>query len=386
MRLFGVIMGSKRISVTAVRHALRGVPMKLALDNSWKNVSSLKDLLTGAIIPAQTAEGNGQRFLYWIMDELPKSETREFEPTDAVPEGHEVELMAGESNIGFLMNGELFTAYHFGPDVARPYLYPVIGPGGMCMTRQYPMIPDIPGETKDHVHHKSIWVAHGDVNGVDDWSEEKGHGRIVHRSALEQTSGPVFGRLKTLNDWVSSDGRKVMEEERTITVYNLPETGRFIDISVIFRATEGEVKFGDTKEGGIISVRVATSMDGDKGGLITNSFGGITESESWGKRAHWCDYSGPVEGRTVGITVFDTPGNFRYPSYWHVRNYGLMTANPFALSEYFGDKSRDGSHIVEAGSTFPFSYRIFIHDGDARSANVIERYHGYINPPAVEVR
>jgi hypothetical protein len=177
-----------------------------------------------------------------------------------------------------------------------------------------------------------------------------------------------------------------MEDERTITLYNLPDSGRFLDVRVVFRSTEGDVHFGDTKEGGIISVRVATSMDGDKGGLISNSFGGVTEAESWGKRAHWCDYSGQVDGRTMGITIFDHPDNFRYPGYWHVRNYGLMTANPFALSEYKNDKSWDGGHTVKAGDTFPFTYRLYIHDGDVQQSNVSETYHGFINPPSVEIK
>ena len=69
--------------------------------------------------------------------------------------------------------------------------------------------------------------------------------------------------------------------------------------------------------------------DADKDGAIVNSYGGSQEMETWGKRAHWCDYVGPVNGKTVGITIMDSPGNFRYPTYWHVRDYGLMTANPF---------------------------------------------------------
>jgi hypothetical protein len=379
MRIPGVFMGKQRITVSASRHSCRGLPVSVSVGDAKKAFTGVKDVRTGRTYPAQMSDGS----LCWILDEIGKGESREFEPVSQ-PVLAGVQLAdASDGKIDFLIGGDLFTTYHFGAEIARPYLYPVIGPGGACVTRHYPMRDDIPGETKDHHHHKSVWVAHGDVNGVDDWSEETGHGRIVHREFIEKTSGPVFARIRTLNDWVGNDGHKVMEEERTITVYNLPEDGRFIDIDVIFRATDGDVKFGDTKEGGIISVRVATSIDGNKGGLITNSFGGITEGESWGKRAHWCDYSGPVEGRTVGITIFDAPSNFRYPAYWHVRDYGLMTANPFALSEYYHDKTRDGSHVIRSGENFPFTYRLFIHAGDALQANVAEMYHGYVNPPSI---
>jgi hypothetical protein len=53
--------------------------------------------------------------------------------------------------------------------------------------------------------------------------------------------------------------------------------------------------FGDTKEAGLISVRVASSMEGKREqGLIENAFGGRREPETWGKPSPWCHYSGPV--------------------------------------------------------------------------------------------
>ena len=36
------------------------------------------------------------------------------------------------------INGQLFTEYFF-KDVPRPYCYPLIGPGGVAMTRNWPM-------------------------------------------------------------------------------------------------------------------------------------------------------------------------------------------------------------------------------------------------------
>jgi hypothetical protein len=122
-------------------------------------------------------------------------------------------------------------------------------------------------------------------------------------------------------------------------------------------------------------------MDGNKGGLIRNSYGGTTEAENWGKRAEWCDYTGPVEGKTVGFTIMDHPTNFRYPTYWHVRDYGLFTANPFGLSHFYGDKSRDGSHKVPAGAAFRFAYRLIIHAGNPDDVGIAEKYHDFINPP-----
>jgi len=96
------------------------------------------------------------------------------------------------------------------------------------------------------------------------------------------------------------------------------------------------------------------------------------------------DYSGPVNGKLVGIAICDHPANLRHPTYWHVRNYGLMTANPFGISHFRGDKTLDGSYRLEAGGTLTFRYRVLFHAGDSRIANITEKYHDFITPPVVE--
>jgi len=380
---------STRFRLSAPRHSYFDEPITVELERSGVPVSgpfSLREKPSGRLIPAQLKWVTDETVaICFIVDRLARGESVEFElvENECTVEGVEV-IPSGEQAVAFHIRGSLFTAYHWDSESARPFLYPVIGPGGGCVTRHFPMVKDIPGETTDHKHHRSIWVAHGDVNGVDNWTEEPGHGTIKHKLFLEQTSGPVFARVVALNDWLDNSDRKVMEEEREITVYNICDSACVLDMRVAFKATEGDVRFGDTKEGGICSVRVATTMDGNKGGVITNSYGAITEAETWGKRAHWCDYSGPVGDRVVGIAIFDHPSNFRYPTYWHVRDYGLMTANPFALSAYKNDRSLDGSHLVRQGSMFAFAYRIYIHDGDVSAGRVSEKYHGYINPPLIE--
>ena len=45
------------------------------------------------------------------------------------------------------------------------------------MTRTYPLGDALEHEAEDHIHHRSLWFTHGDVNGVDFWTEGEGHGR-----------------------------------------------------------------------------------------------------------------------------------------------------------------------------------------------------------------
>ena len=330
--------------------------------------------------------GEGEICFAWVLEDLAPHHAREFMLTAQAPRaGAGVELAdAGAGRINVNLDGDLFTAYNFGEELVRPNLYPVLGPGGRRMTRDFPMGEGPQGETRDHEHHRSVWVAYGDVNGADNWSEGKHHGGTVHRSFSRREAGPVMGVLEARSDWVTPGGEALLEERRAMTFYNLPAEWRCLDLDVDLRPTAGEVRFGDTKEGGLCSVRVATSMDAKADGRIENSYGGIQEAETWGKRAHWCDYSGPVRGEIVGIAVFDHPDSFRHPTYWHVRDYGLMTANPFGLSHYYNDPARDGSYVLTPGETMSFRYRLYIHLGDASIGAVAEKYHDYINPPRVE--
>ena len=91
-------------------------------------------------------------------------------------------------------------------------------------------------------------------------------------------------------------------------------------------------------------------MTEDKGGRMVNAEGKETEKNVWGKQSPWVDYYGPVAGKTVGVAIFDNPGNPRHPTYWHSRAYGLFAANPFGLHDFTGDKSKDGSMTALANT------------------------------------
>src|SRR6266702_1834973 len=111
------------------------------------------------------------------------------------------------------LNGKLFTEYFF-KDVPRPYCYPLIGPGDAAMTRNWPMKTEA-DESHDHPHHRSLWFAHGAVNGHDFWSEAKNFGKIVHDRFSEIKSGKDFGVIRSQNKWVAAEGTMVCTDDRT---------------------------------------------------------------------------------------------------------------------------------------------------------------------------
>lgn len=376
------------INVTAGPHTYRNCPVQaqMPVENLGYGEASLVDG-DGARLRCQLFHDQGGDCVAWIEPELKPRVCKSYRlETSASAGGSGVEIEdAGGGKLEVRIGGRLFTRYHYGEEWARPFLYPFVGPRETAVTRSYPMRSDIPGEKHDHPHHRSVWVAYGEVNGTDNWSEQPGHAYIRHRAFDEVSGGPVFGRIRSRNNWVNSAGAKQMEDVREFTFYNLADE-RIVDARITFVATDGDVLLSDTKEGGVMSVRVATSMDGDKGGTITNSFGGITEAETWGKPAHWVDYCGPVDGRTMGITIMDHPSSFRHPTRWHVRDYGLFTANPFALKYYEPDKGWNGDHTIKNGDSLCFQYRIYVHEGNTQEAEVAERYFGFVAPPQAAVK
>jgi Methane oxygenase PmoA len=84
-----------------------------------------------------------------------------------------------------------------------------------------------------------------------------------------------------------------------------------------------------------------------------------------------------VADEDVGVAVFDHPGNLRAPTYWHARAYGLLAANPFGVKQFTGDRRQSGKHLIPAGETLVFRYRVFIHHGDAVQTQVAEAYRQF---------
>ena len=116
---------------------------------------------------------------------------------------------------------------------------------------------------------------------------------------------------------------------------------------------------------------------GKPSGHIVQSTG-ARDGETWGKRAAWCDYSGPVEGKTLGIAIFDHPKNPRHPTWWHVRDYGLFAANAFGVHDFERDPDKTKGNLkVLAGQSVTFRYRFYFHEGDEKQGKVEEQYRLY---------
>ncbi len=339
----------------------------------------LREEKSGERIPFQWETKKDRNLITFLLPHLSPGEKKVFEvEVEKEDNPKKVRIQDKGERIEVWMEDKLFTTFHYSTRWVRPFLFPVYSPSGKLLVRE--LLENKPGV--EHPHHRGIWVGHGDVNGVDNWSEMKGHGyqRVIEIPCIK--SGEIKGEISSVVSWRNSGEREILREERKMIFYYLPE-GRIIDFTISFSSSKNQVIFGDTKEAGILSVRVNPSMNAPEKGILENSWGGINEEEVWGKRAFWCDYSGPVEGEWWGITIFDHPDNLRSPTYWHARNYGLMTANPFGLS-YFLGKGKDGKYILPPKKKLVFRYRLYIHKGKAQEGRVKEKFLDYWVPPTVE--
>ncbi len=325
----------------------------------------------GKAYPAQIVSlPNSQAKVTWLEPELPARTERTYRVLLTEEPSPPTVVLTKESRwVTVTVKGQPFTRYYFS-DVPKPFCFPLVGPNGKVLTRGFPVEPR-EGETKDHPHHKGFWVAHGDVNGHDFWSER--NGRIVHKEFEALESGSVFGLLRARHDWSAADGKKLCEAVQELRFYALPKM-RILDLTQTFIATESEVTFGDTKEG-FVAIRIPDELTLTRGtGHILNATG-HKDHEAWGKRASWCLYYGTVESQPVAIGFFDHPKNPSYPTPWHVRDYGLFANGPFGRKDFH--LPQEEPVRISKGDRLTLRYRIVLIEGHPTVQEMEELWAGF---------
>ncbi len=266
---------------------------------------------------------------------------------------------------------KLFAEYRF-QGLPKPVLYPVMAPGQVAITRHFPMDDTHADEAQDHPHHKSIWFAHGDVNGMDYWSEKA---TIENKSLLCMENGS----LVSTNDWLSGDGKPVCFDV-TVIRFRAGDDWRLIDYEVTLQAID-DIVLGDTKEG-TFAIRTHPALRlVDKEGKATdarslNSVG--TQGKAiWGQAAKWVHYAGQINQAPYSITLMDHPSSLRHPTTWHAREYGLIAANPFGLSYFQKAEKNAGNLKLKSGETCSFRYGVYLSLGELKTPQIEEIYVQY---------
>ena len=254
------------------------------------------------------------------------------------------------------IGGEPLGTYVFRDEtVLRPYFAHLRAPGGIAVTRSFP--PVAGADPTDHATmHPGLWLAFGDINGVDFWRNK---GRVVHERFLDPPRGGTGqGTFTVRNQYVSQPGEApVCTETCRVTIVAHPATTLLIvDATLVSEAHD--LAFGAQEEMGL-GVRVATPIAVKQGGRLLNSDGLEGEGQIWGKHADWCDDSGTIDGRDVGVTLMTDPASFGR-GWFHVRDYGLMVANPI---ERGAKKGEPAKLVLARGEPLRLRFGALLHAG-----------------------
>ncbi len=301
-----------------------------------------------------------------------------------------VTIAPSEQGLRIDIDGKLFTEYVV-KDTPRPFMYPLIGAAGGSVVRNFPMKQGVPGEERflDHKHHRSLWFAHAKVNGTDFWGEYLTFGNQDHTGFSEIKAAGNQDTFLAATKWVAPTGETVLTDERRIVITALPEGEKTLDFNITLKATEGDVLFGDTKEG-TMAMRLcpSLSMNSSKSGVSTGpstghafNSNGDRDKDIWGKHANWVCYHGPdPKGNLVSVVIFSHPSNLRSPATWHARDYGLFAVNPFGVHDFEPDKpAGTGDYTIKKGGSLTLRYRFYFAKGQADAAKLDEAFAAFSN-------
>jgi hypothetical protein len=350
---------------------------------SWECVGS-----DGTVFPAQITQTSSGNCLFGVYLESLEA-GREFElelrPAQRADASRGIEVRDQPENGWLVVNysGFLQTIYHYGRENFKPRFYPLTAPcarmghiDGDDTVYPKSITDDSP---PDHIWHRSLWYACGDLNGVDFYLENGGEGRIVHQEFFDLFSGPLLGGFRERLRWTAPDGRELIDDQRSFVMYRLKGQSRVFDLEAAFTALDEPVTFGQTNENALPLIRVADVIDEWDGGMITLADGTKGGKECFGKRSPWADCSGPLVQRgseleIYGVAMLDHPSNRNHPNAWFARSYGPLGTNlPFF----------DGPLTLRPGETWRLKHRIIVHAGDPWQADIPARYEEYARPAEI---
>jgi hypothetical protein len=316
----------------------------------------------------------------------------------------QVEFAQGKNKIDVIVGGEFFTSYLYDPKLPKPSWVPVCTPSGIPVTRRYPPT-ELKGGSMDHEHHVGLFFTVDGVNGTNFWNYYRNPGgsepKIKHIKVEEMSGGKGEGKLVTRAQWIDKKGKFLLAEKKTM-VFTAGENENTLDCSIDLTAQDEKVIFEDIEEG-VFALRLSDYLRESKasvslqpGGPIPkenvtgtgryfSSNGDVTAKNVWGKRARWVALQGVRKNKVVGIAILNHPASINYPTYWHVRNYGLCSANPLGQGDFQRQqtkKYRKNKVIplrltLEPGETVHFRFLLMVYEGVRTTEQIEGRFREF---------
>ena len=277
-----------------------------------------------------------------------------------------------------LIDGREAFTYQYMSWLDLPHIYPMLSPSGKNLLVQ---------QNEPYPHHRAFYFGDtvrlnggrdvsiynalysGQTIGINAYGPPfRDHIRHVEfvRLETEDNKAVIEANLK----WEMDETIPVLDEKRHMVVYSLEEGEYFIDITYTLTAAYGNVEFvSDDVHYAWPFLRIHPEFSGQNGGTIFSDTGAQGEEATNMRVALWVDYSNSVKGKTEGVAIFQKPDGFDHR--WLTREYGIFgprrpdnfSGNPFVLQE---------------GESLTQRVGVLVHNGDASTGRVAERYKKYI--------
>ena len=312
-----------------------------------------------------------------------------------------VEFIKGKNKIDVMMGGRHFTSYVYGNKHTKPMLVPLRTPSGIEVTRRNPL-EQLKGGSDDHQHHVGIFFAVDNVNGTKFWNNVVPLPQIKHIKTTEAAGDNGKGKLATVMHWIDQNGKILLEENRSMAFLAGENEDEYaIDFSIDLIARQTEVVFEDIEEG-VFAIRVADCLrEGDSKvilkpgkplseesvsgtGRYFSSNGDETAKNVWGKRARWVALQGIRKDKVVGVAILNHPASINYPTYWHVRSYGLFSANPLGQGDFQRQSKYKKNPVqplrltLKQGQKVHFRFLVVVYEGIRTHEQMEKRFREFI--------
>ena len=270
------------------------------------------------------------------------------------------------------IGGKPFTSYRHGTTFKdKPVFYPVLAPNGARASREYPMVEKVPGESADHPHHQSMFFTYDEVNGTNFWNPEASARHIEHLGATVEGS-TLTARLA----WKDKDNAVVLNETKRVT-FGGGNDVFWMDHDSTLTAPRVPVSMGDTKEGAFAIRLNDTLKEAGGSGRYINAEGLETAANVWGKTSPWVAIRGTVKeaagAKDVTVAIFAHRSGLNFPPYWHARDYGLFSANPFGRKS-FDPAAAERVTRLAVGVTARVRFRLAVYDGQVTKSRLDADY------------
>ncbi|HPB13390.1 MAG TPA: PmoA family protein [Bacteroidales bacterium] len=267
------------------------------------------------------------------------------------------------SKINVSIDGKFFTSYVFSEDEKYPFFYPVNGPltGGSVTSMRNAVYP----------HHTSLFFGCDMVNGGNYWQEGLERGRIISVNARIEKEGGDTVLITDECIWSRPGAVSPVKDTRKYII-TAPSAGKtFIDVEITMH-TLMDVRIKKTNHS-LFSARMAADISVTNGGTMINAEGDMNEKDTFGKRSPWIDFSGSRGNNVEGLAILQHPSNPWFPAPWFTRDYGFISPTPMYWPEN-GEETflKDGSKLV-------LKYRVIVHSGDHKQADIAGEYKKYIS-------